>query len=51
MFFGVSAEQTTLKFGGIGDDAAQFAALSEMGAFDACTSRKIFGEKGAGMLA
>ena len=48
---GVSAEQITLKFGGVGDDAVQFAALSDMGAFDAFTSRKIFEEKGAGVLA
>lgn len=41
----------TLKFGGTGDDAEQFAALSEMGAFDAFTSQRIFEESGKGILA
>lgn len=34
----------TLKFGGSGDDAAMFAALSEAGAFEGTTSHKIFEE-------
>ena len=41
---GIDAEQVTLKFG-TGDtpeDAARFAALSGMGAFDAFTSQKVF---------
>ena len=40
----------TLKFGGAGDDAEQFAALSDMGAFDAFTSQRIF-EANEGILA
>ena len=48
---GVSAEQVTLKFGGDGDDAAQFAALSNAGAFDAFTSQRIFEENNSGILA
>jgi len=39
---GVTAEQVTLKFGD--DGSAQFTSLSDMGAFDAFTSRKIFEE-------
>ena len=46
---GVSADKITLKFGD--DGSAQFAALSDMGAFNAFTSRKIFEESGNGMLA
>jgi len=46
---GVTADQITLKFGD--DGSAQFAALSDMGAFDAFTSRKIFEESGKGILA
>lgn len=40
----------TLKFGGTGDDAAMFAALSEAGAFEGVTSHKIF-EESKGLLA
>ena len=40
----------TLKFGGIGDDAAMFAALSEAGAFKEVTSHRIF-EESKGFLA
>ena len=40
-----------LKFGGTGDDAAQFAALSGLGAFDAFTSRRVFEESSTGTLA
>ncbi|MBR4254126.1 MAG: AIDA repeat-containing protein [Lentisphaeria bacterium] len=50
---GVTAEQIMLKFGS-GDtpeDAAQFAALSGIGAFDAFTSQRIFEESGTGILA
>ena len=40
---GVAAEQITLKFGCKNEeDAAQFAALSDAGTFDAFTSQKIF---------
>ena len=39
---GVTAEQITLKFGD--DGSAQFASLSDLGAFDAFTSRNIFEE-------
>ena len=39
-----------LKFGGIGDDAAMFAALSEAGAFEGAASWKIF-EESKGLLA
>ena len=39
-----------LKFGGAGDDAAMFAALSDAGAFEAAASRKIF-EGSQGWLA
>jgi len=49
---GVAAEQVTLKFGGENEeDAAQFAALSEAGAFASFTSRRIFEESGKGLLA
>ena len=48
---GVATEQVTLKFGGAGDDAEQFAALSDMDAFDAFTSQRIFEESGKGILA
>ena len=43
---GVTAEQVTLKFGAgtTPDDADQFASLSNMGAFEAFTTRKIFEE-------
>ena len=47
---GVTAEQITLKFGGVGDDAAMFATLSEAGAFKEFTSQKIF-EESKGLLA
>ena len=40
----------TLKFGGVGDDAAMFATLSEAGAFKEFTSQKIF-EENKGLLA
>ena len=39
-----------LKFGGVGDDAAMFATLSEAGAFKEFTSQKIF-EENKGLLA
>ena len=49
---GVSADQVTLKFGENGpEDAAQFASLSGIGAFDAFTSRKVFEEADTGLLA
>ena len=41
----------TLKFGGTGDDAEQFAALSDMAVFEAFTSQRIFEESGKGILA
>ena len=42
----------SLKFGGADEqDAAQFAALSGLGAFDAFTSRRVFEESGEGILA
>jgi len=43
---GVAADRIELKFGSgsTPEDAAQFASLSDMGAFDAFTSRKIFEE-------
>jgi autotransporter passenger strand-loop-strand repeat protein len=44
---GITVDKITLKFGeNSPEDAAQFAALSEMGAFDAFTSQKIFEESG-----
>ena len=46
---GVAAENITLKFGD--DGSEQFAALSDMGAFDRFTSQKIFEESGKGILA
>jgi len=49
---GVTADQVFLKFGsGNEEDAARFASLSDAGAFDAFTSRMIFEESGAGILA
>jgi hypothetical protein len=46
---GVSTEQVTLYFG---DDGSElFAALSDLGAFDGFTSRRIFEESGDGLLA
>ena len=39
---GVTADRITLKFGD--DGSAQFASLSDLGAFDAYSSRKIFEE-------
>ena len=39
-----------LKFGGVGEDAAMFATLSEAGAFKEFTSQKIF-EENKGLLA
>ena len=47
---GVAADKVTLKFGGVGDDAAMFATLSEAGAFKEFTSQKIF-EENKGLLA
>jgi autotransporter passenger strand-loop-strand repeat protein len=46
---GVTLEKITFIFGD--DGSAQFAALSGMGAFDAFSSRKIFEESSAGILA
>ena len=46
---GVSADRITLKFGD--DGSAQFAALSDMGAFDVFTSQKIFEDSDKGILA
>jgi len=49
---GVTADQVFFKFGsGNEEDAARFASLSDAGAFDAFTSRMIFEESGAGILA
>ena len=50
---GVTAGKVELKFGSgnTPEDAARFAALSDMGAFDAFTSQKIFEESGKGILA
>jgi len=49
---GVAAEKITLKFGeNSPEDAARFASLSDIGAFDAFTSRKIFEEADKGILA
>ena len=45
---GVKADKVTLKFGD--DGSARFTALSEAGAFDAFTSRRVFEDSGAGML-
>ena len=45
---GVDAEKITLKFGD--DSSEQFAALSNAGAFDAFTSRRIFEESDSGIL-
>ena len=46
---GVDAEKITLKFGN--DGSTQYASLSNAGAFDAFTSRKIFEESDSGTLA
>ena len=46
---GVTAEQVTLKFGD--DQSRQYFTLSDMGAFDSVTSRKIFEEKESGAIA
>ena len=46
---GVSADRITLKFGD--DGSEQFAALSNMGAFDGVTSQKVFEDSGKGLLA
>ena len=46
---GVSAEKITLRFGN--DGSAQFAALSNAGAFDDFTSQRIFEESDSGILA
>ena len=46
---GVSADRITLKFGD--DSSARYTSLSDMGAFDAFTSRKVFEESGSGILA
>ena len=49
---GVTADRITLKFGENGpEDAAQFASLSGIGAFNAFTSRKVFEEADTGLLA
>ena len=48
---GVTLDRITLKFGGVGDDAAQFDTLSGMGAFADFTSKQIFEESGKGILA
>jgi hypothetical protein len=46
------AASVNLKFGGADEkDAAQFAALSGLGAFDAFTSRRVFEESSTGTLA
>ena len=48
---GVAADRITLKFGeNSPEDAAQFTALSGLGAFDDFTSRKVF-EESKGLLA
>ena len=50
--FGVTSDRIELKFGENGpDDAAQFAALTAAGAFDAFTSRRIFEESETGIAA
>ena len=46
---GVTADRITLKFGD--DGSAQFASLSDMGAFDAFTSQRVFEESVSGLLA
>ena len=46
---GVTAEKVTLKFGD--DGSAQFASLTNMGAFLDATSERIFEESGKGILA
>ena len=49
---GVAADKIILKFGeNSPEDAAQFAALSGIGAFDAFTSQRVFEESGKGILA
>ena len=49
---GGAADKITLKFGeNSPEDAAQFASLSGIGAFDAFTSQLVFEESGKGMLA
>ena len=46
---GVAAEKVTLRFGD--DGSAQFASLTNLGAFFDATSERIFEESGKGMLA
>lgn len=48
---GVNSVELKFGSGTTPDDAAQFAALSDLGAFDAFTSRKIFEDSGKGILA
>ena len=48
---GVAENQITLKFGGTGEDAEQFAALSADGAFLDATSERIFENHVRGTLA
>ncbi len=48
---GVNSVELKFGSGTTPDDAAQFAALSDLGAFDAFTSRKIFEDFGKGILA
>ena len=45
---GVSVDQVTLMFGS--DDPGSFAMLSETGAFEAFSSRRVFEESGQGLL-
>ena len=47
---GVSAEQIAIMFG-YEEDPGSFDSLSELGAFDEFTSRRVFEESGQGLLA
>ena len=47
---GIAAEKITLKFGENAEDADLFSALSDMGAFDAFSSQRIYEESDKGIL-
>ena len=48
--FGIAAEKITLKFGENAEDAALFSTLSDMGAFEAFTTQRIYEESDKGIL-
>jgi len=48
---GIAAEKITLKFGENAEDAALFSTLSDMGAFEAFTTQRIYEESDKGILA